>query len=178
MLIEIWSTMNSKSLSLWFYNSNKTNHFITSTFSLIHSINTHVEAYKRLVRKKTFLKCACLTTNNQQWHQAFLNTHHQVTQETIMQQHHQFNCNALPDNLSELDPTFVKDVCESLKDHWLVGLSSESYMITPLICNNNLNTKYIPRSTLIGLRCEQTDLQSVKNTDLAQILYGGLRTGL
>ena len=61
----------------------------------------------------------------------------------------------LPDNLSELDPTFVKDVCESLKDHWLVGLSSESYMITPLICNNNLNTKYIPRSTLIGHKFNQ-----------------------
>jgi hypothetical protein len=56
--------------------------------------------------------------------------------------------NEFPDDLSELDPAFVKDVCESLKEHWLVlGLSSESYMTTPLIRNNKWNTKYIPRST-------------------------------
>jgi hypothetical protein len=39
--------------------------------------------------------------------------------------------NEFPDNLCELDPTFMKDVCESLEDHWLLGPSSESYIITP-----------------------------------------------
>jgi hypothetical protein len=82
----------------------------------------------------------------------------------------------LPDDLSELDPSFMTDVCESLEDHWLIGLSSESYIITPLIHNNKLNTKEIVRSTLIGHKRAWIDLQSVKNTDLAPILY--LRTGL
>ncbi len=39
----------------------------------------------------------------------------------------------LPDDLDGLDSTFVTEVCESLDDHeWLVCLSSEYYMITPL----------------------------------------------
>jgi hypothetical protein len=51
-------------------------------------------------------------------------------------------------------------------------------VITPLIYNSKLNTKNIPRSTLIGHKCKQNALQSVKNTDLVLILYGRLRTGL
>jgi hypothetical protein len=52
-------------------------------------------------------------------------------------------------------------------------------MITTLICNNKLNTKYILRSTLIGHKGKQIDLQSVKDIDVAPILNGRLvRTGL
>jgi hypothetical protein len=51
-------------------------------------------------------------------------------------------------------------------------------MINPLIRNSKLNTKCIPRSTLIGHKRKQNDLQSVKNTNLAPILYGRLLTGL
>jgi hypothetical protein len=51
-------------------------------------------------------------------------------------------------------------------------------MITPLIRNNKLNTKYIPRSTLIGHKLKRNYLQSVKNIDLAPIVYGRLCKGL
>ena len=51
-------------------------------------------------------------------------------------------------------------------------------MISPLICNNILNNKYISRSSLIGHKCKSNNLKSVENTDLAPILYGRLCTGL
>ena len=51
-------------------------------------------------------------------------------------------------------------------------------MITPFIRNTNLNIKNIPRSTLIGHKRKRNDLTSIKDIDLAPILYGRLRAGL
>ena len=62
-----------------------------------------------------------------------------------------------------------------------MGLSSESYMIAPIMRNTRihvLTTHYIPRSTLIGHKRKQNNLKSVEDTDLAPILYGRLCTGL
>jgi hypothetical protein len=51
-------------------------------------------------------------------------------------------------------------------------------MVTPLVHNIKSTKTYIPRSTLIGHKRKRINLHITKNTDLAPILYGRLRTGL
>ena len=51
-------------------------------------------------------------------------------------------------------------------------------MVTPLLDNIKSTKTYIPRSTLIGHKRKRINLHITKNTDLAPILYGRLRTGL
>jgi hypothetical protein len=81
-----------------------------------------------------------------------------------------------------LSANFVNKICNSIEpsiDNWQTGLSSESYMISPSIHRNNLDNKYMSRSTLIGHKHNQDDtLITTEMTDLAPILYSRLCTGL
>ena len=50
--------------------------------------------------------------------------------------HSLINKNKFDNSLSDLDPDFIKDLDETLGDKsWLMGLSSESYMIAPILRN-------------------------------------------